>query len=106
MKPQAPEKEKEKKKEKEKEKEKDKKKKDSSIKMDIAQKEKSKPSEEKKRLESSLSPISKKRRISKRILLKLAEDYSSKDKASPITAEPMNAATHATKLATRPSRPV
>ena len=60
----------------------------------------------KKRLERSHPPISEERRIGKRILLKLAEGYSSKDETFAIVAKPMNATTPAAKPVTRPSKPV
>ena len=90
LKPQALEKEKE-----------DKKKKDSFVQETSIKKVKSKPSSEKnkkkkKRRKRSISPISEERRISKRRLLKLAEEsFSSlkaKDEVSAIGAEPINLA--------------
>ena len=109
LKPQALEKEKKKEKKKKKEKEKEEKKKDSSIQKDVvaAQKVKTNPSKEKKkRPKRSLSPISEGRRINKRRLLKLVEDYSLEDGESATAAEPMDATTLTTELATRVSRPI
>ena len=54
----------------------------------------------------SLSFISEERRSNKKRLLKLAEEYSSKDGESAIVAKPMNAIVLAAKPATRVSRPI
>ena len=107
--PDIEEEKKKKKEEEEKKKKKKEEKKEPKRREALLQKAKSKPFEElktKMRHKRILSPISKERRVSKRILLKLAAESSfssAEDEASAIVAQLMNAAAPA-KFAPRPSR--